>query len=875
MTDEWQDILDTVDNPPNPPSPGRLPVDRQPVELGGPFDEERPTAPGYVRLDFRPRSRSPEPSSSVLSGNIRLPLLIFTDEEADTSVYIDPAPRHSRPDQILPPEAQPVPHRVHSRALLQTGSSVFKKYFEPRYQTRLRKRRGFAGNLPDGIKYVIDLTPATEGDDALIFMTELSCPLGVRKWARQQTKWRLPHSCVAGQDEIEWIPGPPPAPEPKVVSDSPKTKRTENCDGCNKGNKNKKCRKHRKVGWNPPRLNWDGDLPQLPKQEVIDDGHSTMREEPEKRPTSLQKVPGLPLDYSPIRHRTCIERVLHALEGLDPRLDTAPKLWTFFALAKLFDVATVPDICDYILAWLFQQSNSLFVELHPELAYQISCGIRNSGLCRESFAILVGEEALQLVQTSARRATPKRSPKTFHGRPRETLDDAELQRIEYASKTFVDRILETFVALVGTEMSWVEPLVLQHVVDRRVEMDHMDLIRQLTRDLKEYIRGYVYAVLQHQQSTRTLERERIGSVDDGEPEYPGIDFLYAPGSMFLVSRIMTRTFWRALMTEKFPDFMLTSYSSPTRDSIRDLASHLPCFKSQGDARIRYAPQAAVINAVHRFDSKIDFLRSGSGSNDKKTDLRTISSTSYFDLSEFQKDVQDYLVTFAKKMVEPPPPAEATIGMVQFQLVDTLLCLGEEEFKFLPLWAGGNDDGTGGVFVLDQDVPMLETGGFSRPGPAVHTGTGSSMADSASTVDSFSTIHPSDAASTMQRASHQATASHQTETDVVSLGTISSAATDDRLWHRVNDLDLNEDSRLDEMDEEEDGDIDADDNASNPSIMSSGTIGPDSQNQLDLDDDDDDDYEHLDLEEASDTNTNTNTNSIPNSNTDSHIWSHTN
>ena len=52
------------------------------------------------------------------------------------------------------------------------------------------------------------------------------------------------------------------------------------------------------------------------------------------------------------------------------------------------------------------------------------------------------------------------------------------------------------------------------------------------------------------------------------------------------------------------------------------------------------------------------------------------------------------------------------------LTDTLLCLTHDEFKYLPLWAGGDDDGTGGVF--DASLPPASMGPIG-PGPSYHTG----------------------------------------------------------------------------------------------------------------------------------------------------------
>ncbi|KAG9240902.1 hypothetical protein BJ878DRAFT_545777 [Calycina marina] len=53
-----------------------------------------------------------------------------------------------------------------------------------------------------------------------------------------------------------------------------------------------------------------------------------------------------------------------------------------------------------------------------------------------------------------------------------------------------------------------------------------------------------------------------------------------------------------------------------------------------------------------------------------------------------------------------------------KLTDTILCLNHNEFKYLPLCAGGDDDGTGGVF--DPSVPPASMGP-TGPGPVYHTG----------------------------------------------------------------------------------------------------------------------------------------------------------
>lgn len=101
------------------------------------------------------------------------------------------------------------------------------------------------------------------------------------------------------------------------------------------------------------------------------------------------------------------------------------------------------------------------------------------------------------------------------------------------------------------------------------------------------------------------------------------------------------------------------------------------------------------------------------------------------------------------MTEPPGSWE-----IPLELTNTPTCLTENEYKFLPLWAGGNDDGSGGVFT-DLSIPISESGGFSAAGPAIDT-------DSKEPSDgSYSIIAKSKIESTVQGASHRATESHKT------------------------------------------------------------------------------------------------------------------
>jgi hypothetical protein len=722
-------------------------------------------------------------ATSELMGNLRMPLLLFTDDEADTLVYIDPAPPPPQRHHWLPTlttKSEAIPHRVHSRVLLGSNSTVLKNLFEPRNQSRVRKSRGLTGNMPPGIKYAVDLSPASEGDDAVIFMTELSCPTGVRKWSKYEWRWKLPAACVAGQDEVEWLP----VPEPVVKIEKPKVSNQDRKRAMGK------CSKHSNP-LEPPRvMNWEGNMPSLPlaAPEGTAGGQKMINGEGQHaQPIQVKKVRGLPLDYSPIRHRTCLERILHALEGLDPKLDTAPKLWTFFALAKLLEVATLPTIGDRILMWLYDASNAMFVEVNPELSYQIGCGTQNLALCRDSFAILVGEEALLLLLAEANNQTPPKLAHTLHGRSRETLDDMEIQRIEYASKGFVERILNGFVDFTGAEMAWVSDLVRRNIVGP-LEPEMASAVTNLTGFLQKRVRFFIYWQL-HTQKESKLD-DRFSSSDTNG--YPDIDFFRAPSVMPDLCRVLTRSFWDGLKASAaslpYGDKL---WRIAEHSSLKDLAPHLPVFKDQDDATIRWIARQDLILAVNSFNELANhrhtstWIHMGISQFLETWRNQPNVSVTYFDLTSFEGEVDDYFVKIADKMAAPPEADRINYG-VRFNMVDTLVCMGEEEYKFLPLWAGGNDDGSGGVF-NDQDVPILESGGFSTAGPSVHTGsTVPSVADS---MESFDTLYPSDAASTVQHASHRATDSHGTDSDVLSLGSTAVSSVGSELREGLRSLDL--------------------------------------------------------------------------------------
>ncbi|KAJ5611329.1 hypothetical protein N7510_008048 [Penicillium lagena] len=741
---------------------------------------------------------------------------------------------------------QTIPHRVHSEKLLSSGSTFFKRATQPRYQTQVRKRRGWVDRLPTGIKYVIDLTPPDADEDAIIFMTELSCPMAIRTWALQKTLWSLPSECVGGKDEITWPEQTEDPLDPLLMSDDDNV------------------------------LSKMQNFPETTTRDFLK--------------SRIQKY-GLPVEYSPHRHREGIEYILHVLEDLNPRIDTPCKIWTFYGLAKIFDVLTVPAISNHLVSWFYDSTNAKIIQFYPEIAYRVGRGLQAPALCRDSFVGLVADEALlYLVRAANQRPLDRNQYQTLTcSRIRDFLDDTEVQRIEYASKSFADHVVNRFLHLIGEEMSWLNGLAeFQKLTSHLGQWPRdRDVVLMLILTVKNYIRSRLYAELRKTRDTaRTMPAIPSESDDTlgGFVPYNDVNH-HAPGVIYqrqhILQRILGRGFWNSLLgvtlSGDSENQSIVNAGLQGHRSILELGNGLPAFRDQGFAVIRRVSIDEIWSRVEDFNQTVyrqsacgimsttetprlnyfnppamptwnlvtNLRRPGhdyrSSQADRGGDSTWNSETSgdslgspgptlikpgptmnlvtglqrpglvagssraavagahaagseispffpfdlsgpntppqnrapgpimndpiarkyppdegrarqpkTFELRVFFDQVSEYLVKYAHDMLY-----SEEISLVDFKHLNTLCVLTDNEYRFLPLWAGGNDDGTGGVFT-DHDIPIMETGGFSTPGPAVRTGS------LASTQDSFSEINPSDSQSTIQRASHEATNSHVSE-----------------------------------------------------------------------------------------------------------------
>lgn len=699
--------------------------------------------------------------------SLELPLLY--DSSGDTFAFIDPPDQQPEQDDESYERCTArykTPMRLKKDVLMKYGASYFEKIFEAKNQDCIPRRRNFVGKLPQHVKYFVDLTPPTDGDQAAYLTTELCCSDGVRKWYQSTKRWMVSKVLVGGQDEY-------------MVS--------------------------RKAAFAIPEQGLESD-PFAP---------------------DLQSPP-VPLEYSPVRHRSAIERVLLALHGDDPQLDSAPKVWTTFAVAKHFGITESP-LTDYIVRWLRASPNSYFLEVLPETALRIADGLQCQELCRDTFAILVGEEALGAAYRS--RVSDFDSSLSVHGRKKEPLPEGLKTAVEYASKALSERVNTEFTNLVDDGMHWIGNLPEFQKLPTLGSVPE-NLGRNLTKLidlLRAYVRGAVYAVLCMNFSYSPYHATGI----PGDDLFPRTSWEEIWAKLVPRERILARSFWSVLQrcdllrgptnlhvqlqladgstVDTHGDAQRAIFQDLTFDKIldEDVESLILSVKDQyfkycdtlakepssiSKSNTKIGATSSSTPATHWFPFRT-WLNTGSGygstekllSTNKDSDVVsemslypstdekdgvgcdmavhngssvldgkkldslppafkrpeiTYDRANFFHFGTFCFQAKTHLKTLSSRMMDAPDNSIRREGL-EVELTRTLVCLTNSEWKYLPMWAGGNDDGSGGVF--NDDVPFSHEG-FSTAGPKVimenhYSGDDNSTERSFSVISRSGTSHP--------------------------------------------------------------------------------------------------------------------------------------
>jgi hypothetical protein len=555
-----------------------------------------------------PQATAAEPSTDlILSLNNAFDSL--NDPAGDTAIYFGAPPQ--QPEQTDKEYQYIKRHfdRVHvmgSRTLRSMGDeSKFsdKDLLSPttsfRAERRLRKHHravleAAERNHGGKFTYYIDLRPPSEDEEAVILITELTCTRGVLTWHLASDKYQLDPFVVLGQDDFDiQLPKPQLSPTSSVVAGKTGN-HNETAESQNRDNNSSSSTANNDKSAAPATL---------------------VKQDPEPSP-----------EYSPLRHHSGLERLLQAIQGNRPKLDSAPKVWTFFALARYFGCAAHERISGWITAWLYSGNNANFIQNNPEVAYRMAIGIRSPDLLRDAFSILVGERALIEAFGEYRPdiLSPLRS--NVHGRQLETLDDDERNRIDHAASAFVKRI-RGITSSMCRDLWFLQSVPSYQELDKAIgqSVDEAEVIDSAKHLIKEYIRSRIYYVLcQDQKPNQDLEQDLPSTRRFRCATEDTFSLVYS--SLNQPMRLFTNTFWTALSRTKFhvgtgnlandgtPGW---EYETQYTKGLKELYHDDPLNGIRPIARSKFCEKISAVNAIFWKHEALKY-ESGQASKDVET-----------------------------------------------------------------------------------------------------------------------------------------------------------------------------------------------------------------------------------------------------------------
>ncbi|KAK1782457.1 hypothetical protein QBC45DRAFT_448319 [Copromyces sp. CBS 386.78] len=553
--------------------------------------------------------------------------------------------------------------RMSFPTLVGFKSSKINAMFDPKRQVRMRRQLGME-TLPPGIDYVLDFTPPTEGSELADLTAALWLPKMVKLW------FLAGHYCPeevleSGHTMSIWDKRPLAN---RSVSAMLALGHDDACKSLLQF-----CSMDRSE-WQPKKV-----------PGIVDECPENVDEYPDYFP-AFRKVP----DYCGIRHRAAIMRVLHAINGNGLLLNSAARMWTVAQVAIHLEIPQV--VIDPVTQWLIAPPNTKFVEICPERSFQLALALQIPSVLIAAFRILVSELA---VDYAAPEPSPRRPALTWAQRRRDDYGDLPSDPVEYASHAFFERITglvdmlrsNTVFDRIGTGLNEWDLLKAQTSIVREHGSDEL---KTAHGNLLQALVGAFHNIIQ-----RCLREHapvgRLATLIEGQ---------------------------RAHYVYKHERDSLRHLYENLSHSQRSLENHsgggpLSLSTYNGYAIKTYADKYVSLwkaTGLPQFDFQQKPAKGEIRSNPFSKNLFE------FNLYQFESELFVALTALCDKVLGKVYDEEP----FQFFLSDHLLLPGltSPEMDFLPLWANGLDDGSGGVF--QEAIPPADMGP-SEPGPAYHTG----------------------------------------------------------------------------------------------------------------------------------------------------------
>ncbi|KAH0496840.1 hypothetical protein TgHK011_004184 [Trichoderma gracile] len=645
----------------------------------------------------------------------------------DTLVFVDfpnVSRRRSRQTDCygVPYSSQKL--RVHSQKLLATGSAKFAEMLSPTYQFRIKRRKKLTKDLPEGVKYVLDLTPPSEGDDLVSQMTQLSLTPGIIRWWAASGLHNVTNWLVSGHDDVctcggQHIPGWG-APR----QDGTGQGQGQGQEGEQGANEESALSDNIQPGTNISDTVVTAPTP----QDLI-----SKKEHGINQPYEIPDYRNIP-DYCPIRHCNSIIRLLMMIEGQDIMLDSANRVWTLVAVAKIFDCTSI--IRDRVAQWIMFSDNTKFIEVLPEEALQIGFDLELVQVTQCAFRILVNELALKEAATehpggsSPGESRPDLNRVTVFGRRLGNLDDELHNIVQHAARALVERVSaipgifrnrETLDDWMVDE--WAKLRKLEALLRQQSDEASTKASKSLSLLLGAVRRSISLALFRFSVAATTEGKAALVSMDEDRATY------VLPEDFRLLEDILPKLNINQKFLCPFVYQQMSEmwHSDPNQSKWLAMANQESPVSVRANMELTVDDLQRAVTANPEMASQPSwavFMDSGEGPLRVKKPI--------VDLEALNRQIHDAVLPYSNLWLRYD--IEPALNITRH----LLLTLNNNEMKFLPLWAGGCNDGTGGVF--QEELPPAYWGP-SGPGPAYHTGITipSTSSTSGSLIDGFSTF----------------------------------------------------------------------------------------------------------------------------------------
>ncbi|OBR04030.1 hypothetical protein CH63R_13157 [Colletotrichum higginsianum IMI 349063] len=578
--------------------------------------------------------------------------------KGDTLIFVDfPLVSAGEPkNDCFGHEWSSVQFRVSSHKLLATGSSKFADMLGANYQSRIQRKRNLLNKLPQGIRFVLDLTPPSEGENLISQVREVALTPGIIGWWTASEKHGVDGRVAFGHDDVCTCIEELVNYDKEIPEDSSDENSSDGDADLNLEEEDYWLGLHR-----PDNLSLLSHTQHEVQPYLL---HQTKRERQSSVKQTAGPVPAyrkIP-DYCPVRHRVGILRLMLIIENRPVMVDSAPLAWTLVAVANIFGCAGV--VRDGFKEWLESSNKTVFVEALPEESLQLGFTFRLDDVARSAFRILVNELALEQAAVTDNQDIQKIAPYTVFDRKRHNPGDQLNELIRHAAYAMLQRVSQMSERLMSqtifADLRIPEWELLQSLLQTSKGRPEDAAFRELENVAQRFLgtlnisTGYIAdAALEKRLNSGLLTRidgYRAVYVDTFRP----FELIYKEFN--IVQKCMC-SFVSATLLERLSR-ITTSFSPMFTDFDADLREKL---------------------------SKYPDLR-------REVAIACLSIPEQFGIHGFQDSVRVFLKSF-KRDFHPQDFDKPTNRTPQYML----LALTQNEFRFLPPWAGGDNDGTGEVF----------------------------------------------------------------------------------------------------------------------------------------------------------------------------------